>query len=187
MKIAKSKLFLILFLCFGQLNESVSKVDPPNYDFSLDQFKAFSPGEVFPPKVDEKTLKSKKLINKSESIDTYRFYIAHIRYKFPIFIQVDKKSNKILDFFATLPRYFLHDIFHQSLINRIGKQDQFIKVESNSLYIWNNKNNLKYIYSGTCTITCFPVFYTSFPTQKPNGVENFLPLMEKMNNVKPAE
>ena len=99
----------------------------------------------------------KELVFKSEQFKTHKYYIKHLRYKFPILVQSYKEI--ITDFHARLPQYFLHDIFHQGLINRLGKQDIYKKVEEQAVYIWINKDNNRHYYAGACSITCFPIYY----------------------------
>ena len=125
----------------------------------------------------EKEYPLKELVFKSESFKTYKFQIEHIRYRFPILVQFHK--DIVTDFHAKLPSYFLHDIFHQSLINRIGVQDVYKKVEEQAIYIWNNKKNRKHYYSGACTITCFPIFYAvqNLDQKLP---EDYIPLLQKL-------
>ena len=142
-----------------------AKVDPPNYDFSLNKFQLFMPGSLLTEI--EKKYKFKEVIFKNGPFVTYKFYIEHIRYRFALLAQF--KDGKVVDFYARLPQYFLHNIFHQSLINRLGPQDKYKKVDEHAVYIWNNKNNLKHIYSGACTITCFPIFYAVKPVTKNNN------------------
>lgn len=100
-----------------------------------------------------------KVISSDKSFITYQFYIEHIRYHFVLLVQTSQ--GVVTDFHARLPQYFLHDIYHQSLINRFGKQDIYKKTEESAIYIWKNKNNIAHTYSGTCTITCFPIFYSA--------------------------
>lgn len=150
----------------------LSKIEPPNYDFSLDKFTEFMPG---------KTLKKehqKEIEFNKDGFKTYKVYLAHIRYKFPLYVQT--KDNTITDFFARLPAYFLHNIFHQSLINRLGNQDIYKKVEEQAVYIWKDKNNLRHYYSGGCSITCFPIYY-AVKTVKNNYGKSFVPLIEKLS------
>jgi hypothetical protein len=104
-----------------------------------------------------KTYKYKEVIFKSDQYITYKFYVAHIRYKFSILVQFN--NGVVTDFHARLPQYFLHDIFHQSLINRLGPQDIYKKKEEQAIYIWKNKKNMRHHYTGACTITCFPIYY----------------------------
>jgi hypothetical protein len=134
-----------------------AKVDPPNYNFSVDKFLPFMPGS---PIVDLITKHKPKVEFQDKEYTTYKFYIKHIRYKFAMLVQV--KDGKITDFHARLPHYFLHDVFHQSLINRYGVQDKYTKTEESALYLWNEKNNISHLYSGGCTITCFPIFYAAY-------------------------
>jgi hypothetical protein len=97
-----------------------------------------------------------------------------LRYKFPVFVQV--ANGQVLDFFARLPAYFLHDVFHQSLINRYGKQDLYFKKDSNAIYIWNDEEGIRFTYSGGCTINCFPIYFAG-SSSKPGPAE---PLLKKM-------
>ena len=168
----KWKLKYILFGVLILSSSVFSKVDPPNYDFSLDKFEEFMPGK----KLNEAHRKNQTF--SKAGFKTYKIYIEHIRYKFPLFVQV--KGDTITDFFARLPAYFLHDIFHQSLINRIGKQDIYKKVEEQAVYIWKNKKGLSHIYSGGCTITCFPIYYSVKKDESGYG-DGYVPLMEKLN------
>lgn len=155
-----------------------AKVDPPNYDFSLDKFKLFMPGNKL-PQIEAK-YKFKELAFKSANFTTYKFYVEHIRYKFPIFVQFQK--GVVTDFYARLPQYFLHDIFHQSLINRIGTQDVYKKVDEHAVYVWKNKDGLRHSYSGACTITCFPLYYSVRGiANKPSG--DYTPLIKKFNSL----
>jgi hypothetical protein len=167
--------FLIIFITFICAN-TYSKVEAPNYNFSLDQFSEIEPGKAFPP--DEKKFGKPTFLEKRGDLELYRLRVAHIRYRFPVMVQVAQK--KIVDFHATLPRYFLHDVFHQSLINRFGAQDKYFKIEENALYIWESKGDLKRVYSGTCTITCFPIYYNVAPKTPPEGVKGYRPLLESL-------
>ena len=174
--------FIYLFtIVFSQLIitkplELHAKVDPPNYDFSLDSFKDFMPGQTF-DKI-QKAHPNGKLQMKKGELSIYKYSIAHIRYKFPIFVQFSK--NKVVDFHARLPQYFLHDIFHQSLINRYKKQDKYFNSEEQSVYIWNNILGNKHIYSGACTITCFPIDYSVISKQA-KSITGYKPINEQLS------
>lgn len=156
--------FTIFFLSAPQ-QKALAKVDPPNYNFSVDKFQLFMPGKSLAEI--EKSYKFKEVVFKDDQFITYKFYIEHIRYRFALLAQF--KDGKVTDFHARLPQYFLHNIFHQSLINRLGPQDQYKKVNEHAIYIWKNKNNQKHIYSGACTITCFPIFYAVKPVTHQYG------------------
>ncbi len=164
------KLLIILpclFMMFQPLN---AKVEAPNYDFSLETLADFFPEKKIEDL--EKKYSKPELMSKSGAIETQKFYVAQIRYKFPVIVQ--SKDGVVLDFFAKLPSYFLHDVFFQSLVNRLGKQNTYKKVGEEAVYAWE-KDGLKHVYSGACTITCFPIFYSVSPTDKKPG---FKPLME---------
>ena len=151
------KIFLLtiffIALCPSSFCQEV-KTKIPNYDFSLDSLKAFFPGSNLEDI--EKEVGKGEVMKKGENFLIKKYYIAQIRYKFPVFVQYNERKS--LDFFARLPTYFLHDLFHQSLINRYGPQNKYINLDSSSLYVWNNAKGFKIIYNGACTITCFPQF-----------------------------
>ena len=138
-----------------------AKVKAPNYDFSLDSLQVFMPGAKLED-IQTKFKKAVKLQKTDKGVSLYKVYVEQIRYKFPVFFQT--KESVIIDFYARLPAYFLHDIFHQSIINRFGKQDKYFKKEEAAVYIWNKKKNT-YVYSGGCTITCFPIYYTVYSNE----------------------
>ncbi len=137
------------------------KVDPPNYDFSLNSFDSFTPGK----KITEAEGKFSKgeVMSEKGGIQTQKFFVAHIRYKFPVMVQV--RDGEVLDFFARLPSYFLHDLFFQSLVNKMGKQTSYKKVLEEAVYVWE-KDGMKHVYSAACTITCFPIFYSVSPLKE---------------------
>jgi hypothetical protein len=170
-KILTYSIVAILFI----VNTLNAKVDPPNYNFSLKALKFFTPKSSY------KALQAKygkgEVIEESADIKIIKYYIAHIRYKFPVYVQI--KDDEILDFYAKLPTYFLHDIFHQSLINQYGKQDGYFKKEANAIYQWNNEKGVKYIYSGGCSITCFPIYYTGMIAVPDSALLGYKPLIEK--------
>lgn len=171
-----SKAFLITYFLV-HFNFAISKVDPPNYDFSLNKFDVFMPGNKLGDI--EKVYKNKELVFKENQFVTYKFYVSHLRYKFATIVQF--QNGIVTDFYARLPQYFLHDIFHQSLINKIGKQDIFKNVDEHSIYIWKNKNNLKHFYAGMCTITCFPIYYSVKYASKDLG-SNYKSLIKKFSD-----
>ena len=171
--------YLAFILLFFFLKDSTAKVDPPNYDFSVDKFQLFMPGKSLTDI--EKVYKTKELVFKQNQFKTYKFFVEHIRYRFPIFVQF--KGDTVTDFHARLPAYFLHDVFHQSLINRLGKQDLYKKIDEQAVYIWKNKSGNKHIYSGGCSITCYPIFYAVKPVEHQNG-SGYESLLEKFQNKK---
>lgn len=148
-----------------------AKVKAPNYDFSLDSFKIFMPSSSLA------TIKTKykniSLEKKEKGLSTYKVYVDQLRFKFPVFFQT--RDEKVTDFYARLPAYFLHDIFHQSLINRLGKQNKYLKKEEAAVYVWNKKD-LTHVYSGGCTITCFAIYYTVYLNDK-----GYTPIFKTMN------
>ena len=151
-------------------------VKEPNYDFSLDELKKFSPFQNF-AEIKKKYPNIKK-IKSSNGFTIYKAYHTQLRYKFPILIQV--KDNLITDFYARLPAYFLHDVFHQSLINRYKMQDHYKKVEEQAIYIWKDRDNIHHVYSGACSITCFPIYYAQYPKDHQFG--KLTPILKIIHN-----
>lgn len=165
----------ILLVCSISLSSVLAEVDPPNYDFSLDKFNLFMPGKTLAEI--EKTYPKKEFMLSRGSYKTYKFYVEHIRYRFPILVQF--KEGVVTDFHARLPTYFLHDIFHQSLLNRYGKQDVYKNKKEQSIYIWKNKDNIRHYYVGACTITCFPIFYAARRIDK-NNTGDYAPILQQL-------
>lgn len=141
-----------LLFIFQPLN---AKVEAPNYNFSIETLENFYPDKKIAD-AQTKFGKPEEMSSKGE-IQTLKFMVAQIRYKFPVIVHV--KEGVIEDMFAKLPSYFLHDLFFQSIVNRLGKQTEYKKTMEEAFYVWKTKD-FKYIYSASCTITCFPIFYS---------------------------
>lgn len=154
-----------LIMMFQPLN---AKVEKPNYDFSIESFNDFLPER----KISDINPKHGKSVeaNSVNGMKTLKYQVEQIRYKFPVLVQ--EQDGVIQDFFAKLPSYFLHDLFLQSLVNRLGKQTQYKRTGEEAFYVWET-SGLKHIYSAACTITCFPIFYAVQPTKpkKPSILE----------------
>lgn len=172
------RLFVLTILVASGLlvNRAFSKVEAPNYDFTLNKLEPFTPGM----KISDIPNSIGKGETTEDNGDTkiIRYNLVHARYSFPIFVQT--KNGIILDFYARFPTYFLHDTFHQSLINKFGKQDKYYKQESNAVYLWNNENGIKVLYSGTCTITCYPIYVSYIQVTQKKG--DFVPLIKKFSD-----
>lgn len=168
------KLILILpwlIINFQPLN---AKVEAPNYHFSVNTLQDFAPGSSID--TIEKKYGKGSVEKKSGSTQTVKFFVSHIRYKFPVLVQVSE--GKVLDMYARLPHYFLHDVFLQSLVNRMGKQTTYKKTGEHAFYVWDKDGN-KYVYDGACTITCFPIFYAVEKKESP--VPSILQQMKKQD------
>ena len=137
-----------------------AKVIAPNYHFNINEFDAFLPGQVVEPASGQY-----QLLNKKNSTQLYKTQIKKTNYHIPLFITLE--GNKVIDFYAKLPSYFLHDVFFQSLINRYGKQTSYKMKDEHAVYHWQLKD-LSITYSATCTITCFPIFL-SIASQQSKG------------------
>jgi hypothetical protein len=151
------KLFLIFFFFSFCVD---AKVDPKNYDFSTDTLAEFFPGKEISV-LETKYGKAEVLRERGEQ-KMLRFWVAQIRYKFPVIIQTE--NGKVLDMFAKLPSYFLHDVFHHSLIKRWGQQKIYKRVDEEAYYRWEDEEKIMH-YSASCTITCFPIYFTVSPAK----------------------
>ncbi|MBT3235309.1 MAG: hypothetical protein HN353_05105 [Bdellovibrionales bacterium] len=153
------------------------EVTAPNYYFTIKQFKPLSPGSAIAPAI--KQYPDHTQLKEKGGIKLYQFNLNYQHYKFTVLVQ--SFDGKVLDMFARLPTYFLHDIFHQSLIDIYGKQERYFRQERSAIYIWNNENGNRHIYSGSCTITCFPDYYTIMPVAPPPAMSgSYQPLIEQM-------
>ncbi len=167
-----SWIIISFYLVFASY--TLAKVDPPNFDFNIQTFSDFYPGKDL-TSIGTKYGKG-DLVEKKGDYITYQYKIKHNRYVFPIFVQFAQTT--VVDFFANLPTYFLHDVFHQALINQLGKQKSYLRKEESAVYTWE-KDNLKHIYNGTCTITCFPVFYSVIDLAKETSDKKFKSILSK--------
>lgn len=131
-----------------------SKVEAPNYTFTYEAFTPFLPGASAPELIKAKG--EGEIISKEGKNIIRRYLIKHEMYIFPIWVLTSEE--KVDSMYTRLPSYFLHDVFHQSLINRYGKQDYYKNREEHSIYKWKNAKGFKITYEGACTITCFPIY-----------------------------
>lgn len=150
---------LLMLILFVFSNSTFAKVIPPNYDFSMDTLSEFFPGKDISA-VETKYGKPESLRDDG-AVKMARFKVKQMRYLFPVIVQYSQ--GKILDMHATLPSYFLHDIFHQSLINRWGKQQTYQRVDEEAFYEWKNPEFIM-SYGASCTITCFPTYLSVKPS-----------------------
>ncbi len=161
-------LFLVL-----QLSVEAAIVGP-NYNFSL---------EILAPFMPEQSLSSipadygQGIIVKKNGTQIWTlFHVKQLRFAFPILVQ--SESGKILDFHTRLPSFFLHDLFHQALINRYGAQSLYKKVEEEAYYQWKNDER-EISYSASCTITCFPM-YLAIKTPRSRAPANWKSIEESL-------
>lgn len=168
--------FIIILPCLILMFQQLSaKVEKPNYDFSIDTLSEFLPGKSL-ENIEAKYGKGETL-SEENGLKTIKFSVAHLRYKFPVLVQV--RGKEVEDTFARLPSYFLHDVFFQSLINRYGKQARYKKTGEEAFYVWEEKD-LKHVYSAACTITCFPIFYAVQKSEP--STSTIMDKMRKSNN-----
>jgi hypothetical protein len=173
------RLFLIVTILTASwniVNSAFGKVDPPNYNFSLNKLEPFTPNKTLASI--EKILGKGELIEDNGETKIIRYMISHVRYKFPVYVQL--KKDIVLDFYARFPTYFLHDLFHQSLINKFGKQTKYHRQENDAVYIWEKVKGFRIVYSGACTITCFPNYVSYMKVEEKKG--EYIPLLQKFSD-----
>ncbi len=170
------KIFIVLVavsnsICFAQIK-------PPNFEFKLEMLDPFLPNQSSKAQLDEKFGEPVAQF-KEGAFQTYRYQVIDKLYRFNIIVQF--YQNKVADFHASLPNYFLHDVFHQSLIARYGMQQHYLNVDEHSVYLWNKDKDLKIVYGSACTITCFPLYLSISlnGTKKPPGHKSLLERMRR--------
>jgi hypothetical protein len=172
-------IFILIVLglaVFAQDTAEDTKIKP-DFDFKFEEFLPFYPGKSFEEL--KKTYKNPEELKGLGVQKVYRVVVKGLRYRFPVFFQVHTDGT-ILSFYSRLPSYFLHDTLHQALINRFGKQDGYIKDYGSAVYTWNNEQGMKITYSGSCTITCYPLYINAVINDVPQGLGTFENLLEKL-------
>ena len=170
--------FLSLFFPVSQ--QSFSRVKPPHDFFNLEQLTPFFPQNSI--EAIQKKWGRGVLVKQSELTQTLRFELSHLRYQFPVMVQIHRNSQIVLDFYISLPSYFLHNSFHQSLINRYGKQDHSILLDRHAHYQWKNHSGLKHAYGAACTITCFPLYYSVALAHPPIELEGYQTILDTLHH-----
>ncbi|MBF0299858.1 MAG: hypothetical protein HQK51_14120 [Oligoflexia bacterium] len=168
-----------------------AKVDAPNYDFKFKMLYPFFPKKDFSEV--KKMYEKNGLISlgvavgtgtgtgANENVVIYKVYLKHQTFRFPIFFH--EYQGKIVDFFVSLPSYFLHDPFLQDLQKEFGIQSKYSTLNGTSIYIWNESKadrDIKFVYGSTCTITCFPLYFAGTikdEKSKPPGYTSLLDMM----------
>ena len=144
------KLLILLFSLNTFAQESIF----PQFDFT--QLTSFAPGKKVGEIPKSFGAPIQLEIKNAQEVKLYTIKNKD-GYDYPIIIQ--HVDNEILDFYVRPPSYLLHDFFHRDLIKRYGKQNEYYFENGTGYYIWSN-NEVDIYYSGECTITCFPVFYS---------------------------
>lgn len=150
--------WLLLIIFFS--SSVHAKVDPKNYNFSADTLADFFPGKTL-AEIETKYGKA-EIMRDRDDIKMLRFWVSQLRYKFPVIVQA--QNGAVLDMFARLPSYFLHDMFHHTLIQRWGKQTFYKRVDEEAYYRWDDAEKTMH-YSASCTITCFPIYFSVAPAK----------------------
>ena len=157
----------------GQTDIKVQKPIFPVFNYG--QLSPFTPGKLV-SNIPKSIERSDEEVVMEQALSVQKFYLSHEMYKFPVWVQYF--NDRILDFYVRLPSYFLHDTFHQSLINRYGKQQEYVLRDSTAVFKWKNDDYFR-IYSGSCTITCFPIYYAVISKKTEQAPSTYLPLVDQ--------
>ena len=176
-KILSKSLTVLFLFVYLYTDKSFSKVVPPNYGFTLEDLQDFSPGKNF-SEIEKKWGKAEFYL-KNKKLKIYKIHLIKKSFRFPLYLQVF--DEKIIEFYAKLPSYFSHDLFLKELIKTHGKQNEYFKQNNLAIYEWKKEDNLKLIYSGSCTITCFPIYYQVSWTKIPEGPEKYDNILSILN------
>lgn len=142
----------------------------PNYHFTLETLSPFLPGKNLQEVI--KIHGKGELVNQKREIELYRFSITHGTYRIPLYLQTYKGT--ILDFYLSLPSYFLHNTLHRELITKWGKQQYYHVKENSAFYQWNlAEGQWKVRYAATCTFSCYPLFLAFQLEAPPENIKNF--------------
>lgn len=144
-------LFSTLFIVTINPPSVRGEIKKPDYSSTIKSLQIFYPGQSI--KDIEKIRGKGEIYSKRGEELVYQYKIDYFGYDFPILIQV--KEGVVLGLWASLPTYFVHDIFHKQLIEMYGKQDHYFKKENSALYLWRDEDGNSVMYSGQCTLTCF--------------------------------
>lgn len=144
-------LFRLILPCLLMMFQPLkAKVEAPNYHFSIDEFNPYLPNQSIEPASGQF-----QTLRKTATTLLLQTEIKQERYQIPLFITAEK--NIIIDMYAKLPSYFLHDVFFESLRKKYGKQTDYKKKDEHAIYTWE-REDISITYSAACTITCFPIF-----------------------------
>ena len=168
---------LLSVLAAGSGGQDSPKNTPTGEATILEQLEAFMPGSSL-KEIEPLYGKGENSTNNDENIGKRFYRIAKNGYTFSLWVQTSKDT--VVDFYARLPDYLPHDRFHQALIDRYGKQDQYFRQDSSAVYRWNEENNNRIIYGGQCSLTCFTLYLTVSPASKPEGMDNYKPIFETL-------
>ena len=96
------------------------------------------------------------------------------------FLLAQVYNGQVVDFFTRLPSYFLHDAFHQALINRYGQQTSYILKDRHAFYQWLKQPGVVHSYGAACSLTCFPRYYSVHPASPPPDLANYRPILHRL-------
>ena len=168
------KRYILLIILYSTTALSQENIFP-QFDFTL--LRPFSPGNK-PSSIPRKFGPGTEIkLKNSQSVRLYRVSGSD-NYKFPILIQYS--NDEILDMFVRPPSYLMHDFFHRDLITKYGKQNEYTYENGSGYYYWATETKDVY-YQGSCTITCFPIFYSEVAKKSklPSTYKSIGKLMEE--------
>jgi hypothetical protein len=108
----------------------------------------------------------------------WKYKVSHLRYVFDMYIQF--QDEIVTDIYVMLPSYFLHDIFHQTIIDKYGMQDKYLNENEHSIYVWSKVKGMRVFYEAACTIQCFPIYYSVVGLEIVKNMNGFTPIIQAL-------
>lgn len=166
-----------LLIIFSSLNLIHAKITPPNYDFTLQTVESF-----FPSKSVEDIKKNfPKFQTMEDNGDSKILKIKVVKKEYSFEVYIQSKKDVVTDAYFKMPQYFNHDQLLKMLQDKWKKQDKFKNKDRSSLYVWFNRDQQNILYHGSCSITCFPVFFEVVSSDP-----SVTPLYKKFNEALPT-
>ncbi len=162
--------FILTVLVYSLLNVVFCKAQ------TLDSLQDFTIGNAFNNELKEKS--EVLLFDKKSNIT---LYFLPIRTKsFHLNVTYQLQGDILLDFFVSFPSYLLHDEVFTSLWGRYGKQDEYLLNDATAVYRWHKKANENMVYVASCSITCFPVYWTVFDSNRFDAKSKEKPIFQQL-------
>lgn len=156
------KHILLISVLFFSSYAFAEQKDLAAYTLVIESLKNFSPGSAI-KMIQEEYGKGREYFRDGDD-SIYRFILPGKKFNVTLFVRF--KGDVATALWASLPTHLQHHLFHQALIAKHGKQDRYFKKENSGVYIWERDKNTRLIYSGQCTLFCFPLYLAIFSKEQ---------------------
>lgn len=162
--------FVILTSLLCQLNTFGA-----NKDFNLELFAPLLPGQNW--ESTSKQLKKVETLQEQGSSKIIKaIFFDDQKNMFQAFVQINQ--NIISDSFIRPPTHMDHNEFLKALQKKYGKQNFFKNKDRSSMYVWDKIPDLKIVYQGSCSLSCFAMFISFASLQNKSNPSLFEQLDE---------